>query len=162
MSKYVLLTGATGLVGRYLVRGLLLDDHRLAILIRPSDSQNIFERLESILRPWERKLGVRCHAPSALRDCLRTGTGTGCGFSSLGSSPLRSDLAQRSSADLLPGRIVKGSHGERILTALAICSIFLGRRIRNFALRSTSYVCGTRPGVILEDELDCGQGFRND
>ena len=35
-DSYVFLTGATGLVGRYLVRDLLLKGVRLAVLVRPT------------------------------------------------------------------------------------------------------------------------------
>jgi thioester reductase-like protein len=35
------------------------------------------------------------------------------------------------------------------------------RRLRRFNFWSTANVSGTRQGVIMEDELDCGQRFRN-
>jgi thioester reductase-like protein len=34
--------------------------------------------------------------------------------------------------------------------------------LREFHYVSTAYVCGQREGPIREDELDCGQEFRND
>lgn len=36
MKDYALVTGSTGLLGRYLMRDLLLADARLAVLVRPS------------------------------------------------------------------------------------------------------------------------------
>ena len=55
---YTLLTGATGLVGRYLVRDLLLNGHDLAVVVRPSRRQTPRERMEEILQHWERELGA--------------------------------------------------------------------------------------------------------
>ena len=52
--KYHLLTGATGLLGRYLVRDLLAAGVPLAVLVRPSKAQAPEDRLEAIMAYWER------------------------------------------------------------------------------------------------------------
>ena len=44
-SEYILLTGATGFLGRYLLRGLLASGRRVAVLVR--DAQRIAEILSS-------------------------------------------------------------------------------------------------------------------
>jgi hypothetical protein len=53
MSYYTLLTGATGLVGCFLMRDLLAGNKRLAVLVRPTEQQSVAERAESMLARWE-------------------------------------------------------------------------------------------------------------
>ncbi len=73
---YTLLTGATGLVGRYLVRDLLLNEHRLAVVVRPSRRQSPEERMEEILQLWERELGRSLPRPVVLAgDICERGLG---------------------------------------------------------------------------------------
>ncbi|RIK70082.1 MAG: hypothetical protein DCC67_20950, partial [Planctomycetota bacterium] len=52
---YTLLTGATGLVGSMLLRDLLSRGNRVAVLVRPSRKQSSAERIESIVRYWQRQ-----------------------------------------------------------------------------------------------------------
>ena len=63
---YTLLTGATGLVGRYLVRDLLLNGHQLAVVVRPSRKADPRERMEQILQHWEEELGRSLPRPIVL------------------------------------------------------------------------------------------------
>ena len=51
--KYHLLTGATGLLGRYLVRDLLAAGVPLAVLVRPGKAQTPDDRLEAIMAHWD-------------------------------------------------------------------------------------------------------------
>ena len=48
---YHLLTGATGLLGSYLLRDCLRQGHRLAVLVRPSKRESGRQRIEAILSP---------------------------------------------------------------------------------------------------------------
>ena len=75
---YTLLTGATGLVGRYLVRDLLLNGHELAVVVRPSRRQTPRDRMEDILQHWERELGRQLPRPIVLSGDI---TEPGFGFS---------------------------------------------------------------------------------
>ena len=52
--SYCLLTGATGLLGSYLLRDGLLAGHRMALLVRPSGSASARERVEDVLAPGSR------------------------------------------------------------------------------------------------------------
>ena len=70
-KQYTLLTGATGLLGRYLMRDLLLKGHRLAVLVRPCDRRQARERLEQILQMWEVELGQRLPRPVLLAGDIR-------------------------------------------------------------------------------------------
>jgi thioester reductase-like protein len=163
MSKYVLLTGATGLVGRYLVRDLLLEGHRLALVVRPSRKQTSQDRMEAILQMWEKELGHDLPRPVLLDG----------------------DVAQSELGLTAGDRRWVASHCDRVLHNAAILTFHgLDRQgdpwrtnlhgtqnvvdlcrslnLRDLHYVSTAYVCGSRPGMVYETELDMGQGFRND
>ena len=70
MRNYVLLTGATGLLGQYLVRDLLRDGHRVAVLIRATKKQTAEERLEQIMQMWERDGDTQLQRPICLTGDL--------------------------------------------------------------------------------------------
>ena len=65
MSDYTLLTGASGLVGGFLMRDLLAGNRRLAVLIRSQRRQTPAERVESVLARWESLLDRPVSHPSA-------------------------------------------------------------------------------------------------
>ena len=65
-KNYILLTGATGLVGRYLLRDLLLRKKRVAVIARPSARLSARERVESIMQHWEMELGRSLPRPIVL------------------------------------------------------------------------------------------------
>lgn len=50
--NYTLLTGATGLLGGYLIRDLLLDGIPLALLVRPTRTKSATERIEEVVKHW--------------------------------------------------------------------------------------------------------------
>ena len=47
---YTLLTGATGLVGQYLMRDLLRSGAQLAVIVRPKKKEPVEVRIERILQ----------------------------------------------------------------------------------------------------------------
>lgn len=163
MQKYLLLTGATGLVGQYLVRDLLLAGHRLALVVRSSRQESVYERVESLLQKWEMDLAVKLPRPVVFEgDVAEPGLGL--------------DEAARSWISAYCNRVL---HNAAVLTfvgadrsgepwrtnldgtrhVLELCHE-LGLTELHYV--STAYVCGERTGVIREDELACGQSFRND
>ncbi|MFN9915714.1 MAG: SDR family oxidoreductase, partial [Pirellulaceae bacterium] len=59
----VLLTGATGLVGRYLLRDLLLRDQKVIVIGRGRGPITGEDRIEALLQDWEQRLGRRLLRP---------------------------------------------------------------------------------------------------
>ena len=161
--RFVLLTGATGLVGSYLLRDLFLQDCQIAVVVRPSKRMTGAQRIESILQRWEQELGQALPRPVVLEG----------------------DVCQPNLG--LSAAEVKwvGDHCRQILHTAAVLQ-FTGpteteepwrtnlggtRNVLEFSERvgikefhyvSTAYVCGKRTERILETELDCNQEFRND
>jgi thioester reductase-like protein len=161
--KRVLLTGATGLVGQYLVRDLLQAGTGLVVVIRPQGRESGRQRLARILAHWEGELGQPLARPVCLEgDLTREGLGL--------NEEARNWVAQNCGSVL---------HNAASLTFVGAdragepwLSNFTGTRnvlvfckaagLREFHDVSTAYVCGQRADLIREQELDCGQEFRND
>jgi len=162
VKKYVFLTGATGLLGRYLVRDLLLAGERVAILVRRTKKESPRQRLENLLQHWERELGHALPRPVCLEGDI------GHDLLALDTVQLRwiaehcdrvlhnaaSITFDGDSRDGEPWRTnVDGTHN-----LLQICRE-LGLRQMHYV--STAYVCGERDTLVMEDDLNCGQTFRN-
>ena len=159
---YWLLTGGTGLVGQYLIRDLTLAGQRLAVIVRPGRKLTPHQRIENLMQHWERELDRSLPRPVVL---------TG-------------DVAQpRLGLEDTDRRWVR-EHCSRLIHNAAVLEFHTNRdgepwktnaggtrnvleladEIEPNELHyvSTAYVCGCRDGLIREDELDCGQTFRND
>lgn len=161
--RYTLVTGATGLVGRYLIRDLLLEGVDLALMIRPTAKMSVADRAEQILQYWERELGRPLVRPIVLSgDVSDQGLGL--------SSSDRSWVARNCGA-ILHNAASLTFHGEdrsadpwrtNLDGTARILELCESASISCLHFVSTAYVCGDRAGTIYESELDCGQKFRND
>jgi len=161
--KYHLLTGGTGLLGRYLLRDLTLADVPLAVIVRPSRIESAVGRIETAMTHWEKELGHALVRPIVLEGDI---TQPMCGLSVDDQKWVQEycDTAIHSAASLTfyaeeedgePWR--SNIHGTRNM--LDLCR---ETGIRKFHHVSTAYVCGQRREVIREDELDVGQLPSND
>ena len=162
-KRYTLLTGATGLVGRYLMRELLLKGHKLAVLVRPTKQQMVRERIEAILQMWEDTLGHRLPRP-----VLLTGDVTQI---NLGLSPTQLGWSEKFLDQIIHGAAVlkfQSASREFEPWKTNLCGtqnvLDFSRRcnIRDFHYISTAYVCGEREATVYENDLDVNQTFRND
>ncbi len=162
MSGYLLLTGGTGLLGRYLIRDLLLHNKKLALLVRGSKKESAEQRVEAILNTWEQQLECSLPRPVILDGDMRQPE------FGLGEQAIR--WLSRNCSELIHSAASLTFHedgsGEPWKTNLDGTRHMLGlckaAGIRHLHYVSTAYVCGLRGGTILESELDCGQDFRND
>jgi nucleoside-diphosphate-sugar epimerase len=161
--KYHFLTGATGLLGAYLLRDNLRAGRRLAVLCRASRHESARQRVESAMARWERETGEILPRPVVFEGNLHR--------PNLGLSPgnLRwiarhCDSMVHNAASLT----FEGSdpQGEPWLTnlrgtqhVLDVCRLTGIRKLHHV---STAYVCGLREGKVLERELDVGQPLGND
>jgi len=163
MTPYLLLTGATGLLGRYLLRDLLLRDVNVAVLVRPSKRQSAAERVEGLMCTWEAMEERRLPRPVVLEgDICQPGLG-------LSREQIRwvrkhCDCVLHNAASLTfhsfsPEGEPWWSNVQGTQNVLDVCE---RTGIRDFHHVSTAYVCGLRRGVVLESELDVGQEHSND
>ena len=161
--RYLLLTGGTGLVGQYLLKDFLIQDQRIAVIVRPSKKLSAVKRIEAIMQRWEHRLGRCLPRPVVLCGNINQ---TGLGLS---------DVDQRWVSEhcygILHNAAVLQFAGQSKLdepwfTNLGGTENVLAAAkkwgIRHFHYVSTSYVCGESDRVVKESELDMGQSFRND
>ena len=160
---YTLLTGATGLVGRYLVRDLLLSGHELAVVVRASRRQSPRDRMEEILQHWERELGRELPRPVVLEGNIAE---PGFGLSAEDSEWVAANCSKIIHSAAILEFYGKDRAGEPWRTNLngtqhmiALCRDL---NIHDIHYVSTAYVAGYQSERIMEGSLDAGQSFRND
>ncbi len=161
MRKYILLTGATGLLGQYLMRDLLLGGHRLAVLVRPNKKQTADERIEQSMQMWERELEKTLPRPVVLTGNI---TEENVGLSAEDSAWVKENVTTMlHCAASLTFHEHKGepwlTNVEGTRKILKLCE---DNDIHDMHYISTAYVCGNRHDLVMEDELDVNQEFRND
>jgi thioester reductase-like protein len=156
--KYLFLTGATGLVGRYLVRELLAAEVPLAVMVRPGKGPAM---LEGIMRHWEQLAGRAMPRPVVIEGDLRQRevviNPADHRWLSQNCDTLLSCAASMTFREDKNGEpFLTNIEGTRNL--LTMCRATGIRRIHHV---STAYICGLRQGRILESEIDLGQTLGN-
>ncbi len=155
--QHILLTGATGLVGRYLLRDLLARDAAVVVLARSRRNLPSAQRIEAILADWERQDGCDYPRPVVLEANLRQ---PGCGVSDDHRDWLRQrcDRVLHCAASMTFRADKRGephaTNAEGMKHLLQLCG---QTGIREFHHVSTAYICGLREGRIFENETDVGQ-----
>lgn len=155
--SYELLTGATGLLGSYLMRDALAQGRPLAVLARGNRWLSATERVRSLLD----RLGCDRMPVILEGDLLQSDLGLGAEQLDW----LRQNCRRvvHSAAALQFTSSVSGEpyrtnvDGTRHL--LAMCR---SCGVGEMHLVSTAYVAGSRRGLIAEDDFDRGQSFSND
>lgn len=160
---YVLLTGATGLLGEYLVRDILACGSPLAVLVRAKRNCSAERRIEIGLERWERQFGHMLPRPFILEGDLASDR-LGLSDAALAWIARHCRGVVHNAASLV--FVAEDREGEPWQSnvegtrrLLALCE---QTGLREFHHVSTAYVCGLRKGCILETELDAGQTFGND
>jgi nucleoside-diphosphate-sugar epimerase len=163
IMAYTILTGATGLLGRYLIKDLTLAGVPVAVLVRPSRKATAQHRVENVMCYWDNLLGRSLPRPIVLEGDI-TEPDLGLDARSMRWIAENCDSMLHNAASLSfqstgPTSEPWRSNVEGVRYVLELCR---NARIRNFHHVSTAYVCGLRQGRILESELDVGQTMSND
>lgn len=157
----ILLTGATGLLGRYLMRDLLLENQPLAVIVRPSRVASAEVRIDGVLRHWEQQWNRALPRPVVLSgDITQPNLGldreqmawVGRHVSSMIHSAASLTFYERDDEPWL-------SNVQGVRNVLDVCE---SAGIRTLHHVSSAYTCGLRHGVVHESELDVGQQYGND
>jgi len=160
-GRGILLTGATGFLGRYLLRHLLSAGHGVGVLVRDSGKQAAAERVAELVASLSEGVGRELPCPVMLSGELgqrglgltlvdRQWLGRNCSAVVHAAG----DLSFQARTDGEPWRTnVQGTN-----ELLRVCGQ-LG--LSEFHHISTAYVCGRRRGTIGEEDRECGQGFHN-
>jgi thioester reductase-like protein/predicted lipid carrier protein YhbT len=157
----VLLTGATGLLGHYLLQDLLVRGYPLAVLVRDSRQGRAAERIAQIVAFWSERLRRKLPSPVILAgDLGLPGLGLTLadrrwlGWRSPTVIHAAASLSFRESPEGEPWR--SNVEGTKALLALARS---LG--LSEWHQISTAFVCGRRTGIITEEDRDNSQGYHN-
>ena len=163
MGGYILLTGCTGLVGRYLLTDLLKKGHRLAVVVRPGRKETVFQRVESILQVSEQENGHLLPRPVCFEGDISKPL--------LGLDPAAQRWVAENCDRMLHGAAVLTFEGtdpegepwkSNVLGTRNVVQLCRELAIDHLHYVSTAYVSGLRQDRVKEDELDVGQQFRND
>ena len=162
-DSYILLTGATGLLGRSLLRDLAAAGRRVAVIVRGSKTAGAAERVDELLADWREVAGVDVPCPVVLEgDLSADGLGLTVEQRSWIANNVREVIHSAASLSFQ----LRESDGEPYTSnvtgtrnMLALCRDTGIRRLHHV---SSAYVCGLRQGKILESELDVGQTPGND
>ncbi len=165
MKNYMLLTGATGFIGQYLVERFLQLDVPLVVIARGNEEMTANDRVQRIVRDLSVKIGRELPKPIVFTGNLQE--------EMLGLDDNALDWFHENCKSVLHNAASIRFHapdGNRMLdpwlsnfhgtnNVLALCK-FAG--IEEFHHVSTAYVSGVRTDHCLESELDVGQDFVND
>jgi thioester reductase-like protein len=157
LKNTILLTGATGLLGRYLLRKLLRSGRQVAVLVRASQGMSPRERIDALRARWDETLP----RPDVVEGDIAL---DGIGLTAVD----RQWLARHVGAVVHAAANTSfraAPDGEPWQTNVAGTEALLrlarDLRIQSWHQVSTAFVCGRRRGLIQPEELDCGQQFHN-
>lgn len=158
---YRLVTGATGLLGRHLVRDLLLRDQPVAVLVRPTRHQSVEQRVDGLLAYWEEQWKRNLPRPVVLQGDIREPL---LGLEAGDRQWVRRhvDRVLHSAASLVFYEKDGEPWASNVQSVRNILDLCRDANIRLAEHVSTAYVCGRRSGRVFESELDVGQEFCND
>lgn len=156
-GEILFVTGATGFLGMHLVSQLLEQnpDLSLALLIRDRPGQSGRQRADTFLPPAHRSRVQVFSGDVSLPNL---------GLDAAASQQLNAEVTRviHSAATVrfdhtLDEARQTNVEGTRHILDFAAAT----RNLRSFAYVGTAYVAGERSGLILENELAVGQGYRN-
>jgi len=158
----LLLTGATGLLGRYLMKDLMTRGIDLAVLVRPSRKNDPHQRIEAAMRVWEQELQCELPRPMVLcGDIISPDLGLSgpeIRWAAEHCDGIIHNAASLSFVSTGPDSEPWRSNVGGVKNVLEFCK---QAGIRNFHHVSTAYVAGKRHGRVHENELNVGQEFSN-
>lgn len=160
---HLLLTGVTGLLGRYLLKDLLLAGMPIAVLVRPSRRATARQRVENVMCYWDEQLGRSLTRPVVLEGDISE-PDLGLDARSMRWVAENCDTMLHNAASLQFQSTGPESEPYRsnVIGTANVLELCRNAQIRKFHHVSTAYVCGLRNGRILETELDEGQTWSND
>ncbi len=158
---YYLLSGATGLVGRYLLANLLDAGARVAVIVRPNKRESAADRVESVMSHWERQRGRLLPRPVVLAGDLCQ-PHLGLSDAEFSWVSCHCDAMLHAAASMM---FVEDKQGEPFRSNIEGTRHVLGlcrdASILQFHYVSTAFLCGLRQGRVLETEVDLGQELGN-
>ncbi len=160
---YYLITGATGLLGRYLIRDLASAGVPLAVLVRPTRRMTVDQRIDMIMSFWDDQMGRELPRPIVLEGNINE--------ENLGLNPEQLEWAKQNVDRILHSAASLSFYSTSQESEPWRSNVGGVKNVLNFCKTtgikkldhvSTAYVCGLRTGRILESDVDVGQESGND
>src|SRR5262245_7469507 len=150
----ILLTGATGFVGRALARRLVATGRPLTVLARGRDGAGVHARVAAAL-------GGAAAAVEVVEGEL-TAEGAVLASAALHGLRERVETVIHCAGDTsFAPAAVEPFVGAHVDGPVALLRALAGGRLARWAQVSTAFVCGVRSGTVYEHEGDVGQPFHN-
>jgi len=149
----VLVTGATGFIGRHVVRRLMLARRRVVIVARHRGGLTGVERVAKMLDDLPRRSFDVVEGDLAHPDPIATQ------FRRL-ESTIDTVIHCAGETSFLCGDR-ESVRTAQIAGPLALVEMLRPEGLRRWVHLSTAFVCGRREGTIYENETDVGQEFHN-
>ncbi len=161
-TGYLLLTGATGFLGQYLLRDLTLAGYRIAVLTRSTRKLSAQQRIELVMQRWEDQTQSELPRPVVLEGSI--------GQPDLGLSATDSKWVGSSVNAILHSAAIVKFDGElerepwqtNVGGTQHLIDVAKRVGISNFHYVSTAYSCGFQNALVYEHDLERNQQFRND
>jgi nucleoside-diphosphate-sugar epimerase len=160
-QRAVLLTGATGLLGQYLLHELLVKRYPVAVLVRDARQGRAAERVAQIITFWSERLRRTLPTPVVLNGDL--------GQAALGLTPADQRWIGRHCSAVIHSAanlsFANGRGGEPWQTNVAgteaLLTLCREAGLREWHQVSTAFVCGRRAGPVTEDAPPGNPSFCN-
>ncbi|QDV29255.1 Linear gramicidin synthase subunit D [Planctopirus ephydatiae] len=160
--SYQLLTGATGLLGTYLLRDLLMAGTRVAVVVRPNRRQNVRQRVETLMTYWDETLGTKLPRPVVLEgDISQADLGLDAVSMRWVAEHVTGVIHNAASLSFVATSEDGEPYRSNIGGTRHVLEFCRSLGIRQFFHVSTAYIAGQRQGRVLETELDVGQELSN-
>jgi thioester reductase-like protein len=157
----VLLTGATGFLGQYLLHDLLLSEHPVAVLVRDARQGSAAERMAALRAFWSERLGRPLPAPVVLHGELGP-DGTGLTAAERRWLGRHCRAVLHTAASLSFRQTPQGEPWRtNVAGTQALLQLCQEVGLSQWHQVSTAFVCGRREGIVAEEDLDKGPSFHN-
>lgn len=149
----VLLTGATGLLGQYLLRDLLLAGRSVAVLVRSASRHSARQRVDQVLRRFERESQRTLPRPVVLEGSLdQDGLGLEAADRDWVAHHCAEVIHSAASLKFVADEATGEPYATNVLGTRRLLHFCLQTGILDFHHVSTAYVCGERTGRVRESD----------
>ena len=159
---YYLLTGSTGLLGRYLLRDLLREGKRVAVLARPTEHETACQHVEAVMGHWESVAGYG-HGRSIVLEGDICRPGLGLDRASFEWVAAHCRAVVHRAASITFARINAASPKRPTCEECTVCWSSAERRgsVSFTHAYSTAYIYRVSRRAGAQSELDLGQPLGN-